>query len=317
MSPGCGKLQQLPNEGGTDAREPDPSKPDVSGALPSDAPSGENAPGVVAPTKSNQPHSYYVRTYQHGTYFIEYEGHQLAATCRETLAWTHGMDAPGIPIELHDCRYMPSLVGQHIPSELIWRQEKELRYWSWIHLDTAQRRADILDIFAEGPINSPLRRPSPRTSPEIVKTLHWIQNTLADGGGQTLYFSNDGGVEHRVNLLPELNGCQVTFVQATWNRSPLEESFRSRSEVNLGDLDPASLTSVSQLQDSIGPVSLVTVDTTDKVPAVHLTVNARNWKPEVAPSTSLTWELGATYAARFAKALSQAITLCGGKRSSF
>jgi hypothetical protein len=71
--------------------------------------------------------------------------------------------------------------------------------------------------------------------------------------------------------------------------------------------------------DVLGPVSLVTVHTTDKVPTVRLTVNDRNWQPAMAtmPSTDLLWELPAPYAARFAEALRQAITLCGGKSSSF
>jgi hypothetical protein len=177
--------------------------------------------------------------------------------------------------------------------------------------------ADVLDIIAEAPIGSPLRRPSPKSSPEVSKTLHWIQNTLADEEGKTLYFSKDGKDDTRVNLLPDVNGCQVTFVYA--ERSDWKETYHTRQQVNLGDLDPTSIEVYKAPHDAIGPVSHVTVDTTDKVPTIRLTVNDRNWQPAMGtvPSTHLLWELPAPYAARFVKALKQAITLCGGKPSSF
>jgi len=315
------KLQNLPNERGTDTPEPDPPKPDVSTGSPSDAASArEKESGIAAPShktaKGNQPPSYYVRTYQHGSYVIEYDGRQLAATCRETLSWLDGIDKPGGPMAEHDCTYMHSLVGKHISPELMWRRDKELRYQPWSGQDTAQT-ADILDITAEALIGSPLRGSSPKTSPEILKTLHWIQNTLADEEGKTIYLHEDGKDDTRVNLLPDVNGCQVTFVYAT--RSNWKETYHTRQQVNLGDLDPTSLEVDTVTHDVLGPVSLVTVHTTDKVPAVRLTVNDRNWQPAMAamPSTDLLWELPAPYAARFAKALRRAITLCGGKSSSF
>jgi hypothetical protein len=133
----------------------------------------------------------------------------------------------------------------------------------------------------------------------------------------TIHSIKDEKAEKRVNLLPDVNGCQVTFVYAT--RIDWKETYHTRQQVNLGDLDPASLTVTDGMQDVVGPVSLVMVDTTEKVPAVHLTVNDRDWQPAgaTADSTHLMWELPSPYAARFAKALRLAITLCGGKRSSF
>jgi S1-C subfamily serine protease len=275
-----------------------------------------NLCGGKPSTLQPPPPSYYVRTYQHGTYVIEYDGRQLAATCRETLSWLDGLDKPGAPMAEHDCTYMHSLVGKHINPELTWRGEKELRYQPWSGQDTTQT-ADILDITAEAPIGSPLRGSSPKTSPEILKTLHWIQNTLADGEGKTLYLNKDGKDDTRVNLLAEVNGCQVTFVYST--RSDWKETYHTRQQVNLGDLDPTSIEVATVTHDVLGPVSLVTVYTTDKMPAVRLRVNDRNWEPAMAatPSTDLLWELPSPYAARFAKALRQAITLCGGKSSSF
>jgi hypothetical protein len=88
----------------------------------------------------------------------------------------------------------------------------------------------------------------------------------------------------------------------------------------LGALDPTSLEVLDGLHDAIGePVSHVYVHTTDDVQAVSLKVNDRNWQPATVtlPERDLAWDLRAFYAARFAKALRQAITLCGGKRSSF
>lgn len=260
-------------------------------------------------------HDYYVRAYQDGSYIIEHEGRQLSATCRESLTWLDGTDKRGQPTDEHECTYMASLVGRHIPSELMWREDKELRYQPWVGQDTVQT-ADVLDITAEAPIGSRLQGSSPRTSPEIVKTLRWIQNTLADEEGSTLYLNKDGKDDTRVNLLRDVNGCQVTFVYAT--RSEWKEKYRTRQQVSLSDLDPMSLKVDTVTHDVIGPVSIVTVHTTDKEPAVRLIVNDRMWQyAQALPSTDLLWELPSPYAARFAKALHQAITLCGGKPSSF
>ncbi|MGH9682767.1 MAG: hypothetical protein ACRD4S_04045 [Candidatus Acidiferrales bacterium] len=262
-----------------------------------------------------QDQDYYVRAYEHHSYIIEHDGRQLTATCRETLAWLDGLDKPGRPMTEHDCVYMHSLIGQHIRPESMWQQDKELRFEPWVGYDTAQT-ADILDITAEAPIGSPLRGSSPKTSLEILKTLHWIQNTLADEEGETLYFNKDGKDDTRINLLPDVNGCEVTFVYAT--RSDWKETYHTRQQINLGALDPESLSIETATHDVMGPVSIVTVYTTDKVPKVRLTVNDRNWQSAMTvPSTDLLWELPSPYAARFVKALHQAVTLCGGKPSSF
>lgn len=308
------QLQQLPNEPNTDKPETSSPKPDAPTALPSDAASPrENELGIDTP--SHKTPSYYIRAYQRGAYIIEYNGRQLAATCREALSWLEGPDKLGGPMTEHECMYINDKVGKRIPAEQMWRADKELRYEPF-----GQNKADVadvLDIIAEAPIGSPLRRPSPKSSPEILKTLHWIQNTLADEEGTTIYSIKDETVEKRVNLLPDVNGCQVTFVYAT--RSDWKETYHTRQQVNLADLDPTSIEVYEASHDVIGPVSHVTVHTTDKVPTIRLTVNDRNWQPAMAtvPSTDLLWELPAPYAARFAKALRQAITLCGGKSSSF
>lgn len=327
------QLQQLPNEPNTDKPETSSPKPDAPTALPSDAASPrENELGIDTP--SHKTPSYYIRAYQRGAYIIEYNGRQLAATCRETLTWLDGMDKPGRLMGEHDCTYMPSLVGKQIRPELMWQHDKELRYQPWLGDDTVQT-ADILDITAEAPVGALLRRSSPKTSPEILKTLRWIQNTLDDDEGNTVYgMSNkDGTLGTRVNLLPDVNGCQMTFTHATRGDEG-KETYHQRLQVNLGDLDPTSLKVDTFTTDDVIAVksapevvpgdvisrtmSTVTVHTTDKVPSVRLTLNDRNWRTGTSlSSTDLLWELPAPYSARFAKALRQAITLCGGKPSSY
>jgi len=259
--------------------------------------------------------SYYVRSSAQSTYVIEYRGRVYAASCRETLSWLDGIDKPGRPLTDHDCTYMQSLVGQRIPAKFMWHQNDELRYEPWSGLATVQT-ADILDITAEATIGSPLRVLSPKTSPAILKTLHWMQNTLADEEGKTLYPGKDGNVETRENLLPDLRGCEVTFVYATV--TDWKETYRIRQQMDLGTLDPSSIGIDTIGHDIIGPVSDVTAYTTDKAPTVRAEINDRNWQPAMlTPSADLLWVLPAPYATRFAKALRQAVTLCGGKRSSF
>ena len=261
--------------------------------------------------RGSQPPSYYIRAYQHGTYIIEYDGRQLAATCRETLSWPDGPDKPGRPMAEHECMYHAKWGNTLVPNKCGDGTK-----------NCATGRGRARDGRRSGRYRGsshrfPASGPSPKTSPEILKTLHWIQNTLADEEGNTIYSNKDEMAEKRANLLPDVNGCQVTFVYAT--RGDWKETYHTRQQVNLGDLDPTSIKVDTATHDVIGPVSHVTVHTTDKVPTIRLTVNDRSWQPAMAtvPSTDLLWELPALYAARFAKALREAITLCGGKPSSF
>jgi hypothetical protein len=122
--------------------------------------------------------------------------------------------------------------------------------------------------------------------------------------------------------MTELNGCQVVFVYETWEVEKGkrdEETFHSREEVNLGDLDPTSITSDDSAPEiGGGPVSTVRVHTTDKTPSVKEAAGDRGWEPAlVIQTTDLLWELPSPYAERFVKALHRAITLCGGKASTF
>src|SRR4029077_20124661 len=172
------KLQNLPNERGTDTPKPNAPKPCAPPPSPSDAASPkENELGIAAPSRKTP--SYFVRAHHHGAYIIEYDGRHRAVSCRESLPGLDGIDKPGRVMDEHDCTYMPSLVGKQIPSELMWQQNKELRYQPWAGQDTVQT-ADVLDVIAEAPVGSLVRGSSPKTSPEILKTLHWIQNTLGD-----------------------------------------------------------------------------------------------------------------------------------------
>jgi len=316
LSHQAAKLQNLPDESEADSPEPDPPHTGASTSGTSDAEPPTNDLGIVDPSQNTaggkQQDLYYVRSYEHGTYVIENNGRRYAATCRESLHWPYGIDKPGRPSD--HCSYMPHLVGLHIRTALMWRQDQELRYEP---LAGYTHFADVLDIISEAPIGSPLRRPTPKTSPEILKTLHWIQNTLDDGEGRTLSSESLELNSH----LAHVSGCQVTFGYYQIG-SDHQVIHHDRFQVNLGDLDPASLTVGDDYEDKHvdiqGPVRDVTVHTTDKVPAVHNTFNDRSWNGSwTVPATDLFWQLPAPYAPRFVKALEHAITLCGGKASTF
>jgi hypothetical protein len=291
---------------------------------PTDAPSTTPDEGPSVPTKQTK-NTYYVRAGKNETYIIEFRGHQLTAHCREALAWNSGTDKLGGPMAEHECVYMLDKVGKHISEDLMARQDNELRYRPWADTKTEQT-ADILDITDDVLLGAPKHlHPAPKTSPEILEALRWIQNTLNDEEGITLYAGKDEETDtSRNNLMPELNGCQVTFVYETREENQDNSSTvtsHSRNQVNLGDLDPTSLTSHVISHYFLGfadPVTIVRVHTTDKTLSVNEAIGDRGWvPPSVIHTTDLLWELPSPYAERFVKALRHATTLCGGKASTF
>jgi hypothetical protein len=308
------KLQNLPNEQEAASTDEPPSTTDEE---------------PIAQKKKTE-ETYYVRRRKGETYIIEYRGHQLTAHCREALSWLDGEEKLGRVLVEHQCVYMPDMVGKHIGDDLtlrldnhigdkMVRQDNELRYRLYLH----PRVADILDITDDVLLGaSKPSRPAPKTSPEILKTLQWIQNTLNDDDGKTVYFSADGTFANHINLITELRGCHVTFVYESWKGEVgkgEEETFHSMEQVNLEDLDPTSLTSEDGAPSGLGlPVSMVRVQTTDKTPSINSVLGDRGWEPAlVIPTTNILWELPSPYAERFVKALHRAITLCGGKPSAF
>ena len=170
------------------------------------------------------------------------------------------------------------------------------------------------DVSLDAPKHS---RPVPKSSPDLEKTLHWIQNTLNAGDGKKSFEFRDGTTHSQTYLMPELNGCQVTFVNEMRNETTEELRATIRWRVNLGDLDPTSLEA-----DASG---LVTVHTTDKVPSISMTIEGSTGAPvtDAEPRAGgerslLLWVLSSQPSAeRFVKALHGAITLCGGKASAF
>jgi len=302
------KLENLPNE--------DKSAPARADApLPTDAPPPTPEEGPTAQTKQTK-ETYYVRARKNETYIIEYRGHQLTAHCREALSW-YAEDELGRPSTEHECVYMSDNVGKHVPEYKMARQDNELRYRPLAGTDLKPQVADVLDITDDTLLGAPKHpHPAPKTSPDIQKTLHWIQNTLNDWEGRTQYRGADGEILNHIELMTELNGCQVTFVYEQLEGQMV--TFHIREQVNLGDLDPTSLTSDDSAPE-IGdaPVSTVRVHTTDKTPSVNMDAD-RGWEPAIViPETDLLWELPSSYAERFVKALHRAITLCGGKASAF
>ena len=303
------KLQKLPNE---------------HGSAPTDAPPSTTAEEGTA-RKEQVEGPYYVRERRNETYVIVFRGHRLTAQCREALSWNDGTDKLGRPMSENRCVYMSDTVGKHITEDkMLWYwHDNELRYRPLAGIETSAQVADILDITDDVLLGAPKHpHPSPKTTPEIQKTLHWIQNTLNDREGNTQYLGADGEIVNHRNLMTELNGCQVTFVYETGEVEKdkrEQETFHSRSQVNLGDLDPISITSDDSAPEiGGGPVSTVRMHTTDKTASVSLAAGDRGWEgPLVIPATDLLWELPSPYAERFVKALRHAVTLCGGKASTF
>ncbi len=303
------KLQNLPNE---------------HEAAPTDEPPSTTGEEPIAQKKQTK-EAFYVRARRNETYIVEYEGHQLTAHCREALSWLDGEDKLGRPTSENRCGYMSHTVGKYFSEDFMVRGDNELRYRPFGRMETSAPVADILDITGDVLVGAPKHpNPAPKTSPEIQKTLQWIQNTLNDREGNTQYLGTDKAIANHINLMTEQNGCQETFVYETWEGKIGEaenekETFHSREQVNLGNLDPTSITSDDSAPEiGGGPVSTVRVHTTDKTASVSLTAGDRGWEPPlVIPTTDILWELPSPYAERFVKALHRAIALCGGKASSF
>jgi hypothetical protein len=290
-------------------------------AAPTSEPPSTTGEEPIAQKKQTK-ETFYVRARRNETYIVEYEGHQLTAHCREALGWDRNMDKLGRPMSENRCVYMSDTVGKYFTEDFMVRGDNELRYRPLGSTNDSDV-ADVLDITDDALLGAPKRlHPAPNTSPEIQKTLHWIQNTFNDREGNTQYMGADGEIVNHRNLMTELNGCQVTFVYETGQVEKdkrEEETFHSREQVNLGDLDPTSITSDDRAPEiGGGPVSIVRVHTTDKTQSVNEAVGDRGWEPAlVVRTTDLLWELPSPFAERFVKALKHAITLCGGKRSSF
>lgn len=259
--------------------------------------------------------TYFVRSRSAETYIIEHKGHRLTARCRETLSWLDGEDKPGRTMSEHECTYMSDKVGQHVSAEFWLRQGSELRFMPWHGIRTLQT-ADVLDITDDTLLGEKSKRNPPRTSPEIVRTLRWMQNTLNNEEGKTLYMDQDGKDDTRVNLMPEMDGCVVTFVYE--KRSDRKATYRVREHLNLADLDPTTISANAASSDIIGAVSIVTAATTDSASAIIMFVGDRAATPAIGiPTTDLLWELPSPYATRFVKALKHAVVLCGGRKSAF
>ena len=294
------RLQNLPNE-----HQPIPAE---------EPPSPKDEEPVVRKEQAEGP--YYVRARKNETYIIEFRGHELAAQCREALDWGLDTSKLGTPLTERECKYLRYAVGTHISEDKMIRQDNELRFRPRVDDQNAAQVADVLDITDDVLIGAPKHlHPAPKTSPDILKTLQWIQNTLDNNDGNTIYQSADGKSAKHINLLTEKNGCHVTFVSET--KEDFKAVSRFRLQVNLGDLDPASLKSDPSAPDILGPVISVRVRTTNEMPSIKLS-DERNWElPFLVPTTDIDWELPPLYAERFVKALHRAITLCGGKASTF
>jgi hypothetical protein len=297
------KLKSLPNE----HEEPSSGDP-----LPSTT--GER--GIARREQTEGP--YYVRARKNEVYFIEYRGHQLTAHCREALGWHRDTSQLGGPMTQNECLYLPDEVGKHISEDKMVRADNELRYRPFGSVETSAPVADVLDITDDVLLGAPAHpRPAQKTSPEIRRTLLWIQNTLNNRDGDTQYPGAKGEIAAHANLITEVDGCDVTFIYET--REDNKETSYSREQINLADLDPSSIKSYDSAPEILGlPVTTVRVQTADEKPTIRLSAGGRGWEPAIIiPTADTEWELPSPYAERFIKALKHAVTLCGGKTSAF
>jgi hypothetical protein len=307
------KIQDLPNE--TEEAEAESEAKAIAKAktefeaeaAEAAAEANAKAAETDAKEKADAKGAYFVRAGKNEIYTIECKGHQLTAHCRETLSWDdRDLHKLGTPSDQR-CVYMSNRVGKHIE---MYRQGNELRY-------RFAGVADILDITDDVLAGTTRHsRPAPRTSPEIQKTLQWIQNTLKENEGTTMVLLTDNEIEGRRALMPEFNGCQVTFAYQT-ERDQIVR-FHVRYQVDLHKLDPTTLTSFEEWHDLMGPVNWVSVETTNKEASIVMFASDWSWDPaEASTITEIIWVFPSAYAERFVKALHSAIALCGGKPSKF
>ncbi len=167
----------------------------------------------------------------------------------------------------------------------------------------------------------------------LKDTLQWMQNTLRSGGG-SLYISlnADGATEKRELTMPSVTSCEVSFLYQT---GPLEKgsfgviaqpAYRLATRFNLRDIDPTTVTAATDgvkptdmPADIVGPYTIFSATTRDSAESIShvVTLYPAPVTLESYTTDSLIFELPYPYAERFTKAFKHAVTLCGGKPSTF
>ena len=161
---------------------------------------------------------------------------------------------------------------------------------------------------------------SARNNPTAKETLHWMQTTLENGGGDYSV-----GHEVRSTRLADFDGCKVHFIHSTHQEAflygepaPDKKPWHMDHFFELSDIDPDATTFTKGI-----PL---------KLPAL-LTIHTRNdekkirskyaWQSEADSEPEGTYiifsldSIDTEYVGRFARAFKHAVEACGGKPSTF
>jgi hypothetical protein len=165
----------------------------------------------------------------------------------------------------------------------------------------------------------------------LKDTLQWMQNTLDSGAGSLYMSQKDGSTEKREVTMPDAKSCEISFQYQT---GPAEKfsygiitkpTFKLVEKLNFKDIDPTTIvvgkpTKDGKPADIMGPFVIFFATTRDNAKLISNFTTLYPVPVTQEPSftsDSLTFELPYPYAARFTKAFKHAVTLCGGKASSF
>jgi hypothetical protein len=144
------------------------------------------------------------------------------------------------------------------------------------------------------------------TKPTLAETLAWMHNTLDSGLGDTA--TKDEVRQNRMSF----TSCDVTFVYQVVKES--KTTYRNSNTFNLKGIDPTSIAATPGGYDILAKTSIVTFNTTDNAKIINLRLPS---DPDGTPTDSLLIDFPSDYAARFVKAFTRAVILCGGKKSNF
>lgn len=155
------------------------------------------------------------------------------------------------------------------------------------------------------------------SGPSLDETLFFIQSTLESDSGSTTTFTNNSRVaRNRSSLVRRGTGCTVVATTTTtWNPKEVADQVFSYT-IDLALIDPASVSATamrSAFENMMVDGFQVQLTTTNNTLSVERSDNG-----QLSKASAFVVELSDQQAAqRVAKAFSHAVTLCGGKPSSF
>ena len=162
-----------------------------------------------------------------------------------------------------------------------------------------------------------------KNTPTLAETLQWMQNSLDAGGGLLFYSLKDASIEKRSLTLPSAAACEVRFEYQTGvprvGGGFQKVTYLATYTLNLKDIDPTTIAVFPTGSDVGGPVSTVMATTRNDANLIALRLPLGVPKQDIisTPSNALIFTLATPYAARFTKAFTLAVKMCGGKPSFF